>query len=114
MAYLAAWDVHRHRTARLAHLPLHASWLNQVEIFFSVLQRKVSPRPTPSTRPNGPSGCAFQDHYERIAHPFEWRFTRSDHDRMLAAASSPLRDAGAARRLFGLVRMMGPTVGQRT
>jgi hypothetical protein len=31
-------------TATLVHLPIHASWLNQVEIYFSVLQRKaISP-----------------------------------------------------------------------
>jgi hypothetical protein len=28
-------------TQRLIHLPVHASWLNQVEIYFSVVQRKV-------------------------------------------------------------------------
>lgn len=27
--------------AELVHLPVHASWLNQVEIFFSIVQRKV-------------------------------------------------------------------------
>jgi hypothetical protein len=32
----AAWS-----TAELVHLPIHASWLNQVEIFFSIVQRKV-------------------------------------------------------------------------
>jgi DDE superfamily endonuclease len=26
---------------RLVHLPVHASWLNQIEIYFSVVQRKV-------------------------------------------------------------------------
>jgi len=31
-------------TATLVHLPVHASWLNQVEIYFSILQRKaISP-----------------------------------------------------------------------
>ena len=38
-------SVERIRTAfpntRLIHLPVHASWLNQVEIYFSILQRKV-------------------------------------------------------------------------
>ncbi len=29
-------------TLRLIHLPVHASWLNQVEIYFSVVQRKVA------------------------------------------------------------------------
>ena len=32
----AAWP-----TATLVHLPVHASWLNQIEIVFSVIQRKV-------------------------------------------------------------------------
>ena len=32
----AAWP-----TARLVHLPVHASWLNQIEVVFSVIQRKV-------------------------------------------------------------------------
>ena len=29
-----------HDNACLVHLPIHASWLNQVEIYFSVIQRK--------------------------------------------------------------------------
>ncbi len=33
----AAWP-----TATLVHLPVHASWLNQIEIVFSVIQRKVA------------------------------------------------------------------------
>jgi hypothetical protein len=28
-------------TAKLVHLPIHASWLNQIEIYFSIIQRKV-------------------------------------------------------------------------
>src|SRR5690606_20238096 len=32
----AAWP-----NARLVHLPVHASWLNQIEIVFSIIQRKV-------------------------------------------------------------------------
>ena len=31
-----AWE-----NLRLGHLPIHVSWLNQVEIYFSVVQRKV-------------------------------------------------------------------------
>jgi len=87
----------RHPTAHLIHLPLHASWLNQVEIYFSVLQRKVL-TPTDITDPEELAAriLAFQDHYEQIAHPFEWKFTRCDLERMLAAASSPRSAAGAA------------------
>ncbi len=84
-------------TAHLVHLPLHASWLNQVEIYFSVLQRKVL---TP-TDVAGPAELAarilgFQDHYEQIATPFEWKFTRDDLDRMLARASLPQVGADVA------------------
>jgi hypothetical protein len=31
--------------ARLVHLPVHASWLDQIEIYFSIVQRKVVQRP---------------------------------------------------------------------
>jgi hypothetical protein len=34
--------------AHLVHLPIHASWLDQVEIYFSVVQRKVV---APTTSP---------------------------------------------------------------
>jgi hypothetical protein len=69
----------------LIHLPVHASWLNQIEIYFSVVQRKV-------LTPNDFTDLAevkarlldFQDHYERIARPFEWKFTRADLDTLLA------------------------------
>ena len=27
--------------AQMVHLPVHASWLNQVEVYFSVIQRKL-------------------------------------------------------------------------
>ena len=38
-------------TATLVHTPVHASWLNQCEIYFSVVQRKVV---TPTTSPTWP------------------------------------------------------------
>ncbi len=67
------------RNLRLVHLPVHASWLNQVEIYFSVLQRKVL---TPNDFTDLDEICdrllAFQATYEAIARPFEWKFTRSD------------------------------------
>jgi hypothetical protein len=30
-----------HPNAIMIHTPVHASWLNQVEIFFSIIQKKV-------------------------------------------------------------------------
>ena len=64
---------------RLVHLPVHASWLNQVEIYFSVIQRKVlTPNDFASLQEVSQRLLAFQDLYERAAKPFEWKFTRAD------------------------------------
>jgi hypothetical protein len=61
----------------LVHLPVHASWLNQVEIYFSVVQRKVlSPNDFPSLDAVAKRLLEFQSYYEQIAKPFEWKFTR--------------------------------------
>jgi len=69
---------------RLVHLPVHASWLNQVEIYFSVIQRKVlTPNDFTSLQEVSQRLLAFQDLYEQVARPFEWKFTRADlHDLM--------------------------------
>ena len=64
---------------RLVHLPIHASWLNQVEIYFSVIQRKVlTPNDFTSLDDVSQRLLAFQDRYEQFAKPFEWKFTRND------------------------------------
>ena len=71
--------------AILVHTPIHASWLNQVEIYFSIVQRKV-------LTPNDFSSLAqleqclldFQKHYEQTATPFQWTFTRNDLSALLA------------------------------
>jgi hypothetical protein len=66
------------------HLPIHASWLNQVEIYFSVVQRKVLTRLDCASRQDLTDLLLrFQDHYEEMARPFEWRFTRKDLDALL-------------------------------
>jgi hypothetical protein len=63
----------------LVHGPVHASWLNQIEIYFSVIQRKVlTPNDFPSLQELEKRLLAFQSYYEQIAKPFEWKFTRSD------------------------------------
>jgi hypothetical protein len=69
----------KHRNLRLVHLPVHSSWLNQIEIYFSVVQRKV-------LTPNDFSDLAevecrlldFQRRYAQLARPFEWKVTRAD------------------------------------
>ncbi len=69
----------------LIHLPVHASWLNQIEIYFSVVQRKVlTPNDFTDLARVEARLLAFQGHYEQIARPFEWRFTRADLETLLA------------------------------
>ena len=62
----------------LIHTPVHASWLNQVEIYFSIVQRKVlTPNDFSSLQELQQRLLAFQSHYERSASPFNWTFTRA-------------------------------------
>jgi DDE superfamily endonuclease len=68
----------------VVHTPVHASWLNQVEIYFSIIQRKVlTPNDFWSIREVSYRLLAFQKHYEQVARPFDWQFTRQDLDRLL-------------------------------
>ena len=70
--------------AILVHTPIHASWLNQVEIYFSVLQRKLlTPNDFAHLQELEDRILAFQARYETIAEPFEWKFTRADLHRLL-------------------------------
>lgn len=73
-----------HPTLVPVHLPIHASWLNQVEIYFSILQRKVlTPAAAASLDELEARIIAFQSDYELLAEPFEWRFTRDDLSKLL-------------------------------
>jgi DDE superfamily endonuclease len=75
----------KHKRARLIHLPIHASWLNQAELFFSIVQRKaLTPNDFGSLDELAQRLLAFGEHYRRVARPFEWTFTRQDLDRVLA------------------------------
>jgi hypothetical protein len=66
------------------HGPVHASWLDQIEIYFSILQRKVlTPNDFPSLGAISERLFAFERHYETIAKPFEWKFMRHDLSRLL-------------------------------
>ncbi len=69
---------------RLVHLPIHASCLNQVEIYFSVIQRKVlTPNDFRDLLEVERRLLGFQRRYEQTAVPFDWRYTRADLDRLL-------------------------------
>jgi hypothetical protein len=61
------------------HTPVHASWLNQVEIFFSILQRKVlTPNDFQDLKVLETTILQFQDLYNQIAKPFKWKYTKDD------------------------------------
>lgn len=75
----------RWKNARLIHLPVHASWLNQIELYFSIVQRKaLTPNDFDSLDALGERLLRFGDHYRKIARPFDWTFTRADLDKLLA------------------------------
>jgi hypothetical protein len=67
-------------------LPTHASWLNQIEIYFSIVQRKVL---TPMDVANADTLTSrlldFQNYYEETARPFSWKFTTADLKKRLEA-----------------------------
>ncbi len=67
------------RNVTLVHTPVHASWLNQIEIFFSIVQRKLlSPSNFASLDELRDALLRFQDYYQSAARPFQWKFTRRD------------------------------------
>ena len=71
-------------TATLVHLPVHASWLNQIEIVFSVIQRKViKPADFADLDTLAQRLIDFETRYNAAAAPFDWRFTRTDLDDLL-------------------------------
>ncbi|MFD7916368.1 transposase [Streptomyces sp. NPDC059752] len=71
--------------AVLVHTPIHASWLNQIEIYFSVVQRKVvSPNDFTDLTQVGNRIRDFEDRYNATAQPFQWKFTTADLEDLLA------------------------------
>ena len=78
----------------LVHTPVHASWLNQAEIYFSVVQRKVlTPNDFPDLNALEERLLAFGRRYEQIATPFQWKFTRADLDRIAHQLDQPAAEA---------------------
>jgi hypothetical protein len=70
---------------RLIHLPVHASWLDQCEIYFSIVQRKVlNPNDFDDLDQVVARLAAFENRYNTIATPFDWNFGRDDLDKLLA------------------------------
>ena len=81
----------------VVHTPIHASWLNQAEIYFSVVQRKVlTPNNFADLNTLKAHLLAFARRYEQIAAPFHWTFTRHDLHTLLTKADTPHPTATAA------------------
>ncbi len=75
--------------AIMIHTPVHASWLNQAEIFFSITQKKViSPNDFASLDELASTLLAFADRYNQTARPFNWKFTAADLTRLLHRISA--------------------------
>lgn len=97
----------RFPNAVMVHTPVHASWLNQVEICFSVVQRKV-------VLPNDFTDLAevkkrlagFEKRYNQTARPFRWTFTRDDLHDLLARISQ--HEQQEARGTCAIVEMHPP------
>jgi hypothetical protein len=82
----AAWP-----NAVLVHLPVHASWLNQVEVVFSVIQRKViKPSDIGDADALAARLLAFQHRYNTTARPFDWKFTRAGLDDLMRRVAGRL------------------------
>jgi transposase len=75
--------------AIMIHTPVHASWLNQAEIFFSITQKKaISPNDFASLDELAGTLLAFVDRYNQTARPFNWKFTAADLARLLDRISA--------------------------
>ena len=71
--------------AIMVHTPVHASWLNQIEIYFSIVQRKVlSPNDFTDIDAVSDRLSAFENRYNQTAQPFKWKFTTTDLTELLA------------------------------
>ena len=72
----------RFLNAVMVHTAVHASWLNQIEVCFSVVQRKVvSPDDFTDLAEVEQRLAGFEKRYNATARPFRWTFTRDDlHD----------------------------------
>jgi len=75
----------RHPRVVVVHTPVHASWLNQIELYFSLLQRKVlTPNDCTALTELVHRIVAFGERYSALGKPFTWTFTRHDLEILMA------------------------------
>ena len=94
-----------HPNAIMIHTPVHALWLNQIEIFFSVIQKKVvSPNDFASLDDLSRTLLSFVVRYNQTARPFNWKYTASDlrthdtHQRTRTTAPAGRHPSGGCLR----------------
>ena len=81
----------------LVHLPKHASWLNQIVIYFSILARKaLTPCHFASLEQLTERILDFQTEFATTATRFDWTFTRDDLHALLDRLDQRGRLASAA------------------
>jgi transposase len=74
----------RHPRIVIVHTPTYASWLNQIEIYFSIIQRKVlKPNDYTNLDELAEAMHAFGARYSALRKPFAWCFTRQDLERRM-------------------------------
>lgn len=93
----------QHPQVTVVHLPTHSSWLNQIELYFSILHRKaLTPADFPSVAALQMRIYQFQYAYNQRAEPFRWHYTRTDleayierlavHETLFADAAARIRE----------------------
>lgn len=81
----------------LVHTPTHASWLNQVEIYFSIIQRKVlTPNDFTTLEAVRVRLALYEELSNRTPKPFAWKFTRQKMSDWLKRSSPHFLAAPAA------------------
>ena len=93
-----------HPNAIMVHLPVHASWLNQVEVYFALLQKKVlTPNDSADLLELEMRIRLYEELTNEQPRPFAWRFTKYDLFDLLQrlarreAARDALLDTSASR-----------------
>ncbi len=85
-------------------LPVHASWLNQIEIYFSIVQRKVlTPLDVTDKETLTKRLLGFQDYYQAVAKPFSWKFTADDLKRRIDAIQELFVHSGVTLKTCEIV-----------
>jgi hypothetical protein len=92
----------------LVHTPIHASWLNQVEIYFSIIQRKVlTPNDFADLEALRLRLALYKELSNRNPRPFAWKFDRAKlielmakieaHEKLLAQAREKVTQKEASQ-----------------